>query len=498
MNATGIRLYNTASRSIEPLETLQPGRVGIYVCGMTVYDDCHIGHARAMVVFDVIVRHLRHRGLEVTYVRNHTDVDDKIIRRAHELGRDPLELSAFYIERLREDLAALDVRPPDHEPQVTRHIPEIIDMIRRLVDNGCAYAVDGDVYFDVQHFPRYGSLSGRRVEDLIAGERVEVDPRKRHPADFALWKAAKPGEPSWPSPWGPGRPGWHIECSAMSCTLLGPQFDIHGGGIDLVFPHHENEIAQSECATGRHPFVRYWLHNGHLTMGAEKMSKSLGNIRTIRELVREVPGEALRLFYLQTHYRSPLPYSPDRLAEAVSALNRLYQAKEALQRIAREADPHPVDQLVRGLGGPAAELREMARAFPERFDAAMDHDFNTAQAVGHLFELARAANRFAHEKRARKKGAALAAEVLPVFDLTGEVLGLGGRDPEAFFEHLRTLRLEAAGIDPQEVERLVAERAQARAARDWARADASRAGRDALGVLVMDGPEGSTWRVRVD
>ncbi|MFT4976917.1 MAG: cysteinyl-tRNA synthetase, partial [Myxococcota bacterium] len=342
-----LRVYNTLSRQLDKFEPQDPGHVKMYVCGMTVYDYCHIGHARAMLSFDMIYRWLIERGYTVTFVRNYTDVDDKIIERAKELGEAPLALSSRFIEALNEDLARLGLAIPDVQPKVSEHIDEIVTLIGRIVENGHGYASGGDVFFDVHSSPDYGKLSGKKLDDLRSGERVAVDSRKRSPADFVLWKATKPGEEgaSWPSPWGDGRPGWHIECSAMAMRYLGETFDIHGGGIDLLFPHHENEIAQSECGTHKQPFAKYWLHNGHLNVvtaaedGGEeevKMSKSLGNIIRIRDILDQLPAEALRLVYMESHYRSPMPYSADRLAAATVALDRLYQAREALEQTAAQ------------------------------------------------------------------------------------------------------------------------------------------------------------------
>ncbi len=492
-----IRLYNTLSRTIEPLETREPGKVGLYVCGMTVYDFCHIGHARAMLAFDFVVRHLVHRGYDVNFVRNHTDVDDKIIARAKERGTDPLALSAFFVNALEEDLAALGLVKPTRTPKVSEHISDILDLIGKLVEKGHAYKADnGDVYFAVETYPTYGHLSGKKIEDQRAGERVAVEVSKRHPADFALWKAASgdPTEPGWDSPWGRGRPGWHIECSAMARHYLGDTFDIHGGGIDLVFPHHENEIAQSECGTGHGPYARYWMHNGHLTLDKEKMSKSLGNVVKIREILREVPGEALRLLFGETHYRSPLPYSTEGLVRALGALDRIYSAKESALDIAAKGSPTPIDQV----GDAGKELHALALAFPANFDAAMDDDFNTSQAIAHLFDLVRAVNRFGNDKKARAKGALVMAPVLAAFALAANVLGIAAMEPEAFFDEVKQKRLEATGKSTDMVETLLLARTAARAAKDWAEADRLRAALDAEGIVVMDNPTGSTWRMRVE
>lgn len=493
-----IQLYNSLTNKLEPLKTREPGKVAMYVCGMTVYDYCHIGHARAMLTFDLVVRHLRHRGLEVNYVRNHTDVDDKIIARANEQNRAPLELAQFFIDALNDDLVALGTVKPDHEPRVSEHIENIVAMNAALIERGHAYEANGSVYFSVESFEDYGKLSGKRLKDLIAGERVAIDPEKRSPADFALWKAVKPGECFWPSPWGNGRPGWHIECSVMSHHHLGSDFDIHGGGIDLIFPHHENEIAQSECATGE-KFARYWLHNGHLTFGTEKMSKSLGNIVRIRDIVEQVPAEALRLLYFEAHYRSPLPYSTDRLACCVSGLNRLYQAKEAAQDIInRDQSGTSGAELAKNLGGDCAVYWEEVQGFTSRFNAAMDQDFNSAKVVGSLYELVRCVNRLAAQKAVKKRGALLLQPALEAFDLCGRVLGIGGANPAEFFDALKSQRMAAQGTEITEVEALIAARCQARSQKDWAEADRIREALDALQVVVMDRPEGSTWRARID
>ncbi len=502
-----IKVFNSYKRTLEPFVPLQDGKVGMYVCGMTVYDYCHIGHARAMITFDVIARYLRHRGYDLTFVRNHTDVDDKIIARANELGEDPLELSARFIQALDDDLAGFGLLPPTVQPKVSEHIDEIIATIQAIIDNGHGYAVGADVFFDVPSQRGYGYLSGRDVEKMRAGERIAVDERKRHPADFALWKSVKPGEPSWDSPWGPGRPGWHIECTAMSQKYLGPQFDIHGGGNDLLFPHHENEIAQGEAATGVHPMVNFWMHNGMVTMIDDetgepiKMSKSLGNVINIRDLLVEMPGEALKLLYLEHHYRSPVPFSRGGLSQALSNLDRLYQAKEIAQKAQAIMDEGQralsAAEEARGMGGPAKALFDLAEGFEERFHKAMDADFNSARALGDLFELVKATNRLAGTKKAFKRAAAVMSSALPAFELVAEVLGIGAMQPAEFFEEMRVKRLAAAGHSRQTVEQLLEQRAQARTDRDWAAADVIRDQLDELNVVVMDTPEGTTWRIRV-
>ncbi len=492
------RIYNSLSRSLEDFQPAEPGKVSMYVCGMTVYDYCHIGHARAMLSFDLIYRWLVEEGLDVTFVRNYTDVDDKIIQRAGELGEDPLALSARFIDALDEDLAKLGLAIPQHQPKVSEHIPEIISLVESLVHRGHAYAVEGDVYFAVESFPEYGKLSGKKLDDLRAGERVAVDSRKRHPADFALWKATTEGI-SWDSPWGAGRPGWHIECSAMSMRYLGQTFDIHGGGIDLIFPHHENEIAQSECGTGHGPFAKYWLHNGHLTAhDGQKMSKSLGNFVRIRDIVSEVPAEALRLVYMESHYRSPLPYSPDRLAEAVASLDRLYQARELLEALSARPVNESVASLISSYGEPAADLHRLCETFTERFSEAMRDDFNSARALSVLWELVRAVNRFGGLKKAQRRGAAMAAPALKAFAQVGRVMGIGGRSSDAWFEEVRRLRLAAIGKTEADIEARIVARDEARRSKDYAASDAIRKELDALGVILMDGSQGTLWRMRVE
>ena len=453
-----MKVYNSMTRTKEDFAPLTNGAVGMYVCGVTVYDLSHVGHARSAIAFDVIRRYLRFKGYRVTFVRNYTDVDDKIIRRANEAGVPAREISERYIAAEREDMASLGLLAPDVEPKATEHIPEMISLIERLIGKGVAYVVDGDVYFEIARFPGYGRLSGKNLDELMAGARVDVDERKRDPRDFALWKAAKPGEPSWESPWGPGRPGWHIECSAMAMRYLGESFDIHGGGEDLVFPHHECEIAQAEAATGR-PFSRYWLHNGFVNMGREKMSKSLGNTLSIRDLVKRHDPDALRLFFLGTHYRHALEWSEERVQDSARALERFTRLLD---------DPQAL-----GAGPPSARLA----AFREQFEAAMDDDFNTPQALGVLFDLARALN----EERERavtdsSARAALAAGVAELRTLGG-ALGL--------FERRR----EAAAPTP-DVERLVAERVAARGRRDFRLSDELRAEIAALGWAVEDTPGG--------
>ena len=399
-----LKVYNDLTKRKEEFVPLEPGRVRMYVCGMTVYDLCHLGHARVMVVFDVIYRYLKAKGYDVTYIRNITDVDDKIIDRAR-LNDEPIEqLTARFIQAMHQDAAALGVLLPDEEPRATAHIDQIIDMVARLIERGHAYqAENGDVYYSVASFDGYGKLSGKSLEDLRAGARVEVEEAKREPLDFALWKAAKAGEPAWDSPWGQGRPGWHIECSAMSTSCLGDTFDIHGGGADLTFPHHENEIAQSEAATGQ-PFVRYWLHNGFVRINDEKMSKSLGNFFTVREILKRYQAEEIRYFILTSHYRSPLNYDEEHLQNARAALTRFYTALRGLT---------PVE----GSG---------VEPFQERFNQAMDDDFNTPEALAVLFDLTREINRVRQQDEA--KASHLAAALVRM----GGVLGILQQQPDSY------------------------------------------------------------------
>jgi cysteinyl-tRNA synthetase len=455
-----VKIYNTMSRSKDELVPLTPGEIRMYVCGVTVYDFSHIGHARSALVFDVLRRYLQFTGYRVTFVRNYTDVDDRIIRRANEAGVSASDISERYIAAERADMAALGILPPDVDPKATEHIPEMIALIERLIARGVAYQVDGDVYFEIGRFRPYGKLSGKNLDELLAGARVDVDERKRDPRDFALWKGAKPGEPSWESPWGPGRPGWHIECSAMAMRYLGESFDLHGGGDDLIFPHHECEIAQAEAATDR-PFSRYWVHNGMLNMGKDKMSKSLGNTLLIGELVKRHDPDAIRLFFLGTHYRNPAEWSEERVQESARAMERFTRLL---------GDPLAASP-------PAAPMPPRYGEFRAQFTAAMDDDLNTAQALGVLFDLARVLQED-RERAQRDPGArgAFAAGVAELRALGG-ALGLFAR------------RAAASG-PPPEVQRLLDERVAARERRDFRRSDELRAAIAALGWAVEDTPAG--------
>ena len=459
-----LQIYNTQSRSKEVFKPIHEGEVSLYVCGMTVYDYCHVGHARVMVFFDVMVRYLRARGWKVHYVRNITDIDDKIINRANENGEAFTVLVDRFVDALHEDSEALGIAPPDQEPRATHSMEEILSMTQQLIDNTKAYVADnGDVYCDVSAIAEYGKLSGKNLEDLQAGARVKVGEVKRAPMDFALWKSAKPNEPSWDSPWGKGRPGWHIECSAMSTQCLGNHFDIHGGGMDLIFPHHENEIAQSEGATGEH-FVNYWMHAGFVRVDDEKMSKSLGNFFTIREVLQKYPAEVVRYFLLTSHYRSPLNYTEENLQNAQAALTRLYTA-------------------LRGIESEAVEAVADSD-WEQRFDVAMEDDFNTPEALSVLFDLVREVNRLNDSGDIATEAHAQLLKIL------GEILGLLQSDPEQF------LKGESGddGLSDTEIEQLIEARAAARANKDWAESDRIRDLFAEQGIVLEDGASGTTWR----
>ena len=479
-----LSMFNTMGNRKEPFVPLVPGKIGMYVCGVTVYDLCHIGHARANVAFDIIVRYLRHSGFDVTYIRNFTDIDDKILRRAAQEGSDYLAVSTKYIRAFHEDFDRLGLLRPDAEPKATEHIPEIVTLVAHLVRQGKAYAIGGDVYYSVKGFQGYGKLSGKDVEDLRAGARVDVDERKNDPLDFALWKSSKPGEPAWDSPWGPGRPGWHIECSAMAMKHLGETFDIHGGGKDLVFPHHENEIAQSEAATGK-PFARYWLHNGFVNINNEKMSKSLGNFFTLRDVLAQVKPEVLRFFLASSHYRSPIDYSDRSLAEAKAGLDRLYRAKEKAESC-RAAGSAPSRV-------PDGEEFDPLRNAPARFAEAMDDDFNTAAALGRLFDAIRALNRLAPAEPATERERA--GMFLAGYDLLDPLFAVLGllRAPSAEY-------FKSAGADGKmgegEILARIEARREARAAKQYADADRIRKDLEAAGVLLEDGKGGTTWKYK--
>ncbi|MBI1816621.1 MAG: cysteine--tRNA ligase [Deltaproteobacteria bacterium] len=465
------RIHNTLAGRLEEFVPLVPGKVGMYVCGVTVYDRSHIGHARAMVVFDVLYRYLRFAGYDVTFIRNFTDVDDKIIARANHAGISTDSLVDTNIRAFAEDIAVLGCLPPTLEPRATQHIPEMIALIEKLIAKGLAYPADGDVYFAVDKLPGYGKLSKRNLDDMQAGARIEVDERKHHPMDFALWKASKPGEPWWDSPWGRGRPGWHIECSVMASKYLDQPFDIHGGGNDLIFPHHENEIAQSEGAHER-TFARYWVHNGMVTIDREKMSKSLGNFMTVQAASQRVGGEAVRLFVIGTHYRSPLDFAVERLDDAAGNVTRIYET------------------LARADAALGSEVVPADAAVVAEFRAAMDNDLNTAGALGVIFDTLRALNR-ALDQDDLPKAAPLRVALR---EMCG-VLGFAQADASAWLERARRAHLDATDVNSAAVERLIAERNDARKARNFKRADEIRAQLKEQGIVLEDTPSGTKWKV---
>ncbi|MDX2496222.1 MAG: cysteine--tRNA ligase [Desulfuromusa sp.] len=479
-----LRVYNTMSGKKEEFQPLVPGKVGMYVCGVTVYDYCHIGHARANIVFDIIFRYLQFSGYETTYVRNYTDVDDKIINRANEREISSKDLAEEFIRAFDEDMDSLGLIKPTHEPRATEYIQKIIEITQTLIDKGIAYESSGDVYYSVDKFPDYLKLSKRNMEEMQAGARVTPGELKRNPMDFALWKAVKPGEPSWESPWGAGRPGWHIECSAMSSSLLGDSFDIHGGGRDLIFPHHENEIAQSEGASGK-PFVKYWLHNGFVNVDQEKMSKSLGNFFTIRDILETYDAEVIRFFILSAQYRSPIDFSDQNLAEAQSGLKRFYEALESAEIATNGLDQGDV-------------VSEEGAKVEKKFREAMDDDFNTALAIAHLFDGVRTMNRLVATKKFRKKPE-LVAQVRDLHSMIlrlGEVIGLYRSQPTKWLEKVKLAGLMKLDITQEEIDVLIEQRLQARAEKDFSRGDEIRAELEDKGILLLDNREGTNWRLK--
>lgn len=467
-----IKLYNTLTRSKETFQPVHEGEVRMYVCGPTTYNYIHLGNARPIVVFDTVRRYFTYRGYRVTYVSNFTDVDDKIINRSHEEGKTAAEVAQFYIDAFFEDTGKLNILPADKNPRVSEHMQEIINFVQELIDAGYAYALDnGDVYFAVRKYEDYGQLSGRNIDELMAGARVDVDEKKHDPLDFALWKSAKPGEPAWESPWGQGRPGWHIECSAMSRAYLGQTFDIHGGGQDLIFPHHENEIAQS-CSVSHAPMARYWMHNGFITINEEKMSKSLGNFFLLREILDKFPGDVVRYYLLSVHYRSPLDFDDAKIEAAARGLDRLKNAYHNLVAAQATADG--------GAGAPEATLRGQLAEVKTNFEAGMDDDFNTALGLSALFDLARDVNTYLredqHEKAALKEAQDLFDSLLYVFGLDFEAQGTD----DALADDLMALLIDL--------------RAQARADKQFALADAIRDRLKDLGIVLEDGKNGTTWK----
>ncbi|KAI8569116.1 hypothetical protein RHMOL_Rhmol02G0253900 [Rhododendron molle] len=485
-------LYNTMSKQKEVFRPKVAGKVGMYVCGVTAYDLSHIGHARVYVCFDVLYRYLRHLGYEVNYVRNFTDVDDKIIARARELGEDPISLSRRYCEEFRRDMVYLNCLSPSVEPRVSEHMPQIIDMIKQILDNGCAYNIDGDVYFSVDEFSDYGQLSGRKLEDNRAGERVAVDSRKKNPADFALWKSAKEGEPFWESPWGPGRPGWHIECSAMSAAHLGYFFDIHGGGMDLIFPHHENEIAQS-CAACKKSNVSYWIHNGFVTIDSEKMSKSLGNFFTIRQVIDLYHPLALRLFLIGTHYRSPINYSDVLLEKASDRVFYIYQTLHDCEEVLSHHNEEDRKDSI-----PPA-VSSCVSKFNEEVLLSMLDDLHTPVSVSALSEPLKTINDLLHTRKGKKQE--LRIESLAALEKAiKNVLSILGLMPTSYSEVLQQLMekaLKRAKLTEAQVLQKIEERTSARMSKEYEKSDSIRKELAAVGIALMDSPDGTSWRPAV-
>lgn len=486
-----LKVYNTLSGKKEEFQPVNKNKVGIYACGITAYDSCHLGHARGAIAWDIVVRYLRFKGFDVTFVRNYTDVDDKIINRANKENKTCTEISEYYIKEYSENMASLGNASPDIEPKATEHIPEMIATIDKLIKNGYAYERDGNVFYSVRKFPGYGKLSGKKIDELEAGARIDVNETKDDPLDFALWKASKPNEPKWPSPWGEGRPGWHIECSAMSSKYLGQPFDIHGGGRDLVFPHHENEIAQAEGAEGKQ-FVKYWLHNGFLNINAEKMSKSLGNFMTIRDVMKKYGAETIRFFIISNHYRSPIDFTDKAMNEAATALDRFYETAKRM--------PKP-EKNVRSAKTASAEEKYLAEKFSSTKKSIiefMDDDFNTAGAIGTVFEMVRAVNKYLDTNPDRQGNFFqwAANEWFTLNNLWGDLFGLFNKNPEDYFNEKKSMSSGAKKIDPTLVEKLLIERKTARLSKNFKRADEIRKELSEMGIVIKDKPDGSTeWQV---
>lgn len=481
----GIQIYNSGSHKKEEFQPLVPNEVKMYVCGPTVYDLLHVGNFRGAIFFNLVRNWFEYRGFKVTFVYNYTDVDDKIINRAKADGVESAVVSEKYIQEFEKDFGSLKLRKHTHNPKVTEFMNPIIEFVQTLIKNGAAYQVDGDVYFDVHAFPKYGKLSHKNLEDLESGARIEVDERKKNPADFALWKAAKPGEPFWKSPWGEGRPGWHIECSAMARTLLGDTIDIHGGGLDLLFPHHENEVAQSEGATGK-PFVRYWMHNNMLNFGSQKMSKSLGNVRSARSFISEYHPESFKYMMLSAHYRSILDFSPDQFDHVISNLARIYSALALASRAAQapsEATP--------------ADFQKLLESAKAGVESALDDDFNTPEALARLFEVIRAFNNTVRlPGPVTPKKSAVAKAFLQWTGWLGNLMSLFAEPPADFLRFLDDMLLKQKKLERSAIDALVSERAQARANKDFAKSDELRKQLTDLGISVQDGPQGSEWEVQ--
>ena len=488
-----MKVFNTMTGKKEDFIPLTKGKVGIYACGVTVYDYCHLGHARSAVVFDVMHRYLRYKGIDVKFVKNFTDIDDKIIKRANEEGASWDVVAKKYIDEYYRDMDALGIARADIEPKATEHIGEMIEVIKTLIEKEYAYAVqEGDnqsVYFEVEKFSGYAKLSKKDIDDLLAGARVDVDERKKSPVDFALWKASKEGEPWWESPWGKGRPGWHIECTAMAIKHLGETFDIHGGGADLIFPHHENEIAQSEAYTGK-PFANYWMHNGFITIDKEKMSKSLGNFFTIRDILDKYDAEVIRLFLTSSHYRSPIEFSQEQLHDAEASLDRYYTTVSRIDDFLSHG--------ATGKGQKASGVKEFAAitdGFKEQFESAMDDDFNTALAIGHIFELVREINKFLDAKPSGDEATALIKKAKDALNSVARVLNLFNRTPALW--NIALLKSKKIALSEADIEQKIKDRQAARQSKDWAAADAVRNELDEKGIILEDKRDGTSWKVKI-
>ena len=487
-----IRIHNTLSGKKEEFVPLHEKKVGMYVCGVTVYDLCHIGHARSAIVFDTIYRYFRYHGYDITFVRNFTDIDDKIIKRANEERVDCKTIAERYIREFNTDMGRLGLEKPSVEPRATEHIPEMIQLISTLIQKGFAYQGGGDIFFSVEKFKDYGKLSKRNLEDMQAGARVDIDEKKENPLDFALWKASKPGEPFWESPWGKGRPGWHIECSVMSQKYLGETLDIHGGGRDLTFPHHENETAQSEAATGK-PFVRYWIHNGFVNINKEKMSKSLGNILTIKEILKDWHPEVLRLFFLSHHYRSPVDYSEESFHDAKSGLDRFYMTLNTIQEELKK----PLSQ--KHLHSPLIEnCRKAIESFQTRFEEAMDDDFNTAEALGYFYDLQRSLNSLLDISKSHptQEIVSLLKQGFDHFSNIGWVFGLFHEDPASYIDRQKKEGIKKKGIPEEDILQWIDERNLARREKNYKRADEIRNELLSKGIVLEDTPSGTNWKLK--
>ena len=481
-------IYNTLTHKKEIFEPLEKNKVRLYVCGPTVYHFIHVGNARPMVFFDIVSRYLKFKGYKVTYVRNITDIDDKIIKRAQEENKDASEIARMYTHAFEEDMKALGVEPPSHSPKATEHIEEMIQWIQALLKKGVAYEVQGEVLYSVENIKFY-KLSKKNAEELLAGARVDVAEHKKNPGDFVLWKPSKPGEPSWKSPWGPGRPGWHMECSVMSTKYLGDTLDIHGGGRDLIFPHHENEMVQSESYTGK-PFVKVWMHNEMLSFGKEKMSKSLGNIVTVHEFLEKYPAEVLKFLLISNHYRSSLEFSEQAIKETIGSLEKIYKTILQAQEELKEKG--------QGKEFLSKEMKDSVVPLWKKFEEAMDDDFNTTQALGSIFEAVRVINHaFTSHVSWGSEGKKILKEFLETMKKIGTVWGLFEQAPNDFFEHLRIKLLHRVLVSRQEIEALISERLQARRQKNWKRADEIRKELQKNHILLEDTPTGTVWKVQI-